>query len=1364
MQAPTRFLQKIAFSIIALVIMVFPPVAYLNSTAKSLKLSTASMGQTTSLTILGPGNKRQPVVNEGNTIPLMVVDSAGGRVTDITYSSGSPEIATVDAQSGMVKGILQGFATITAQRSNGDTTSAFVVVARVGSSKGMKIMGENQKDNSSAAIYLSNPLKNLILKKADFNSDPKPFAGTGMAGFTNGNRLQQARFSGPIGLAIDSRALEGGIYVADTLNHSIRKIENNGNVKTTLGSGSPGLPAGLMMADSIKLDSNAAQTIQLSSPHGVALTNGNLYIADTDNSAIYLIDFQNSLLKLVAGQPGSAGFKDGKGRQARFDHPSSLTVRSDGTVAIADTGNNCIRLLSPNGTVASLCSMARASAAFEDINSLAANNLSFNAPFSVSSDGVGNIYVVDKNGVEIITFPQGQATLVDLAQPTITFNQAASVTVRGTEVFVLDAAAMTEDIAVKDVTVGAPQITDVSPDTAKVRDNITVVITGKNFAPETQVVLGDSPVNNPTIESATRISFTVPNQNVPGDRTLTVKTRGGVDQRKFIISPRPLSELADGEITTIAGGITYLGDGGLALSSTTALSANDIKIDTAGNLFITDTIHQRIRKVDASTGIITTVAGNGAQGFGGDGGPATSATLNFPRSIALDSEGNLFIADSLNNRIRKVAVGTGIITTIAGNGVAGFSGDNKRAIRAKLNVPVGITLDGEGNLFIADSLNQRIRKIDATTSIITTIAGNGNAKFSGDNGPAIMAELNFPNGLALDNVGNLYIADYNNSRIRKVDLSTSVITTVAGTAEKGSRGDGGLATNAELENPITIALDILGNLYIADLGNRSVRKVESDTGIITRVAGKSISNLGTSKPLTKTNKPRKPKNAATSTSRIANKETLEFPGDGGLAINAEITPPSLALDTSGNLFIADFAHNSIRRVDANTNIITTVAGSGVMDFSGDNGPATSAKLSPQYLALDTNGNLYIADLANNAIKKVDLTTGIITKVAGNGNSTFSGDGGLALNAGFSPGGFALDNANNIFITDLSSNRVRKVAANTGIITTIVGDGKSTFNGDNILATTASLAPSSIVLDKGGNLFISDINNNRIRRVDVTTGIITTVAGIGVSPKTGTNLGDDQPATKARLNYPNDIKLDNAGNLYIADALNHRIRKVAANTGIIDTIAGTNRGFSGDRELATDAELNFPRNIALDNANNLFIVDSANFRVRKVAADTGIITTIAGNGINKFSGDGGSALDAGMNPNAITIDKAGNLYIADTSSNFIRVVKGVAQGKGSTYQAIIFGVDFKKPTLTITGMRFGSFGAQVNINGRDVSQFIASQSDTSIVLQGSSQNLNLGQEPNTVTIIANGQSSNTFTFNLAIKPTSTKRAFVEINNN
>jgi uncharacterized protein (TIGR03437 family) len=238
-------------------------------------------------------------------------------------------------------------------------------------------------------------------------------------------------------------------------------------------------------------------------------------------------------------------------------------------------------------------------------------------------------------------------------------------------------------------------------------------------------------------------------------------------------------------------------------------------VDSAGNLYIADSYNNRIRKV--TNGVITTVAGNGTQGYSGDNGPATSAQFSYPEGVTVDSAGNLYIADTGNGRIRKVS--NGVITTVAGNGTGGFSGDGGPATSAELYCPVGVAMDSAGNLYIADACTQRIRKV--ANGVITTVAGNGTGYYSGDNGPAASAELNGPSGLAPDAAGNLYIADSFNNRIRKV--TNGVITTVAGNGTQGFSGDNGPAANAMLSGPIGITVDSAGDLYIADTGNSRIR-------------------------------------------------------------------------------------------------------------------------------------------------------------------------------------------------------------------------------------------------------------------------------------------------------------------------------------------------------------------------------------------------------------------------------------------------------------------------------------------------------------------------------------------------------------
>ena len=330
------------------------------------------------------------------------------------------------------------------------------------------------------------------------------------------------------------------------------------------------------------------------------------------------------------------------------------------------------------------------------------------------------------------------------------------------------------------------------------------------------------------------------------------------------------------------------------------------------------------------TPTINTIAGNGTAGFSGDSGLATGAELNGPYGIVVDSGNNLYIADPGNNRIRKVAAGTGIITTIAGDGTAGYSGDNGPATSAGLNLPTGVAVDSGGNVYIADTGNNVIRKINASGSI-TTVAGNNAEGYSGDNGAATNATLYTPNGVAVDSAGNLYIADTNNNRIRKVSTS-GTITTIAGTGTAGYTGDNGAATSATLNKPAAVVVDSTGSLYIADTSNDVVRMIAT-SGTISTIAGNGSAG---------------------------------YSGDGGPATSARFNSPyGLNLDSSGDVYVADSMNNVVRMVNT-AGIISTVGGNNTNGYSGDGGQATSAALSsPRGVALDSQGNFYFSDQNNN---------------------------------------------------------------------------------------------------------------------------------------------------------------------------------------------------------------------------------------------------------------------------------------------------------------------------------------------------------------------------------------------------------------
>lgn len=333
------------------------------------------------------------------------------------------------------------------------------------------------------------------------------------------------------------------------------------------------------------------------------------------------------------------------------------------------------------------------------------------------------------------------------------------------------------------------------------------------------------------------------------------------------------------------------------------------------------------------------VAGTGQRGYSGDGGPATKAQLDAPFDVALDRDGNLFFSDTMNHCVRRVDGQTNVITTVAGNGKKGFSGDGGAATEATMNEPYGIALDADGDLFIVDRLNACIRRVDAKSKTIRTIAGTGKPGFSGDGGPGDKAQLREPNGIALDGRGKLYIADVRDQRVRVLDLRSGIITTFCGTGEKKEEGDGGPYQKAILFGPRAVAVGPDGNVYICEREGHAIRRVNLATGIIERVAGTGVAG---------------------------------YTGDGGPALKATFKgPKEMKVDPAGNIFVVDTENHAIRRIDAATGIIETVAGSGTAGGSGGGGPATAAKLNrPHGVCVAPDGGFYIGDTLNHRIRRV----------------------------------------------------------------------------------------------------------------------------------------------------------------------------------------------------------------------------------------------------------------------------------------------------------------------------------------------------------------------------------------------------------
>jgi trimeric autotransporter adhesin len=747
-----------------------------------------------------------------------------------------------------------------------------------------------------------------------------------------------------------------------------------------------------------------------------------------------------------------------------------------------------------------------------------------------------------------------------------------------------------------------------------------------------------------------------------------------------------------------AGQTDSIGDGCPAANSTLRVPTGDA-LDFAGNLFIADANDNVIRKVSAATGEITTVAGSGTGCTGqtdsiGDGCPATSATLSTPYGVAVDAARDLFIIDQANMRIREVSAATGKIATVAGNGSSGYTGDNNPAINAEFRNPSGIAVNPAGTvIYIGDSGNNVVRMVNLTTGIITTFAGNGdgagdsffNGSYTDDNGSPTSAELWNPTGVALDAKGNLYIADTYDSVIRMVSATTGNISTVAGNGTLpsflGDSGDGGLATNGVLFFPNGVTVDAAGDLFIADTSNCLIREVNAVTGIITTVVGVD-GNVGQAQG--------------------------EYGGDNGPALLASLNlPDDVAVDSAGNLYIADSQNNVVRKVTAPnsplslpatdvgaasapknvlvyfgayytaqpgqfpTEVPITLSGIGIPPSVAGAQEFTIGTLSgcvadgetpinagtictvpvtfkPGYsglqeapLELQTNAGPFYFGLSGIGMgPEPALLPGLITTVAGTGATGYTGDNGPAIDATFnSVFAVALDYAGNEYIDDYTNDVFRKVTAATGIVTTFAGDGTQGYAGDYGPATGAELQIDwNAGTDAAGNVYIADTNNNVIREVNAATGIITTVVGdccAANGPGNQGYNGDGIPAVGAELFFPESVATDTSGNLYIADYGNNRIREVNAATGIITTVAGNGigsgakgtGGYTGDNGPATSAELNGPSAVALDSAGNIYFADFYNDVIRKVTVATGIITTVAGDGTFGLGGDNGPATSA-----------------------------------------------------------------------------------------------------------------------------------------
>ncbi len=694
---------------------------------------------------------------------------------------------------------------------------------------------------------------------------------TTIAGENTGNNVQAMQFGVNPYSAVSDNA--GNVYIADASNHIIHKLNiSTGMLTVYAGTGSCGFSG----------DGGPATNAQFNYPLALALDNkGNLYVVDESTYCVREIDHSTGIITTVAGRGGWWGFggDGGPATAAYFNNPIAIAIDSANNLYISDYSNNRIRKVMAGSGI--INTIAGSDSIHYTHDSIAADTGRINGPAGLALDKKGNVYFVDQNNCRI--------RMLD------TTNHIIYTLSGGNAGFSGD---------------GGPA--------PKARFWYPIGIALDSLG---NIYIGDTYDNR--IREITRTNDTI--NTVCGNGWSAFAGDGGPAATAEVYQPRYLSfdkrgnlffgdignnrvrEINNSDtINTISGdGMPGYNGNNIAALSSQLSNPTNIVSDDSGNIYVSDNGNNMIRKVDAASGKILKIAGTGRGGYGGDGGPAGKALLSGPLGMAINDSGDIVFADEYNERIRKISHSTNTITTIAGNGSAGYAGNGGEATSAKLFYPADIAIDSKGDIYIADMINDRIREVN-TFGIMKLTAGNGynsnnwGGGFSGDGGSAIIAELDQPQSVAFDNSGNLYIADTWNYRVRKVDMSNGIITTVAGNGTWGYSGDGGPATAAQISPPTCIRFDPYGNLYIADFYNNAIREVSVWDSSITTVAGTGTQNYG---------------------------------GDGGPAISAYLDlPHGICFDIPGNMYIADYGNNRIREITSPLAVKNLVKGGGISVF------------------------------------------------------------------------------------------------------------------------------------------------------------------------------------------------------------------------------------------------------------------------------------------------------------------------------------------------------------------------------------------------------------------------------------------------